>query len=160
MNQTPTNQARRPAWLWLLLSLGAVAIDQLTKWLCVAFLKGSESVPLIRGFLHLTYVENRGAAFGSFSEHRWVFMVISTLAIVGVTVYLLKFCENDRLLRCALAMIVGAHIKEGMIVTVVPTDELITLALETKEASRATFLALTVLHLCEKPTSADYGMRL
>ena len=110
MNQTPTNQARRPAWLWLLLSLGAVAIDPLTKWLCVAFLQGSESVPLIRGFLHLTYVENRGAAFGSFSEHRWVFMVISTLAIVGVTVYLLKFCENDRLLRCALAMIVGGGI--------------------------------------------------
>lgn len=110
MNETTTKQARRPAWIWLLVSLGVIIIDQVTKWLCVAFLKEAESVPLIRGFLHLTYVENRGAAFGSFSEHRWVFMVFSTIAIVGVTVYLLKFCENDRLLRCSLALIIGGGI--------------------------------------------------
>ena len=110
MNATTTTQARRPAWIWLLVSLGVIIIDQVTKWLCVAFLKEAESVPLIRGFLHLTYVENRGAAFGSFSEHRWVFMVFSTIAIVGVTVYLLKFCENDRLLRCSLALIIGGGI--------------------------------------------------
>jgi signal peptidase II len=110
MNEITTKQARRPAWLWLLASLGVIIVDQATKWLCVAFLRDAESVPLIRNFLHLTYVENRGAAFGSFTEHRWIFMVISTIAIVGVTVYLLRFCENDRLLRCALALIVGGGI--------------------------------------------------
>ena len=110
MNENITRQVRRPAWLWLLLSLGVIAIDQVTKWLCVAFLKGYQSVPLIPNFLHLTYVENRGAAFGSFTEHRWVFMVFSTVAIVGVSIYLLKFCENDRLLRAALALVIGGGI--------------------------------------------------
>ena len=52
----------------------------------------------------------RGAAFGSFTENRWVFMVISTVAIIGVTVYLLRYCEDNRLLRCALALIVGGGI--------------------------------------------------
>ncbi len=110
MNQNTTKEPRRTPWLWLLVSLGVIAVDQLTKWLCVAFLKPVDSVTLIPKFLKLTYVENRGAAFGSFSEHRWVFMVISTVAIIGVTVYLLRFCEDNRLLRTALTLIIGGGI--------------------------------------------------
>ena len=110
MNQTVNQTKRSTPWLWLLVSLGVIAIDQLTKWLCVAHLKPIGRLPLIQNFLHLTYVENRGAAFGSFTEHRWVFMVISTVAIIGVTVYLLHFCEENRLLRCALALIIGGGI--------------------------------------------------
>ena len=110
MNQTVNQTKRSTPWLWLLVSLGVIAIDQLTKWLCVAHLRPIGRLPLIQNFLHLTYVENRGAAFGSFTEHRWVFMVISTVAIIGVTVYLLRFCEENRLLRCALALIIGGGI--------------------------------------------------
>ena len=110
MNQTTTEKSRRIPWLWLLVSVGVIAIDQLTKWLCVFLLKPVGRVTLIPNFLKLTYVENRGAAFGSFTEHRWVFMVISTVAIVGVTVYLLRYCEENRLLRCALALIIGGGI--------------------------------------------------
>jgi signal peptidase II len=110
MNQTVNTTKRRVPWLWLLVSLGVIAVDQLTKWLCVAYLKPVGRVTLIPNFLKLTYVENRGAAFGSFTENRWVFMVISTVAIIGVTVYLLRYCEDNRLLRCALALIVGGGI--------------------------------------------------
>jgi signal peptidase II len=110
MNQTTSEKSRRIPWLWLLLSAAVIAVDQLTKWLCIAHLKEVGSVPLIRNFLHLTYVENRGAAFGSFTENRWVFMVISTVAIIGVTVYLLGFCEQNRLLRCSLALVIGGGI--------------------------------------------------
>jgi signal peptidase II len=52
---------------WLLVIIGAVGLDQLTKWLAVTCLKGGESFPLWEGVLHFTYVENTGAAFGS--EH-------------------------------------------------------------------------------------------
>ena len=65
MNQTVNTTKRRVPWLWLLVSLGVIAIDQLTKWLCVAYLKPVGRVTLIPNFLKLTYVENRGAAFGS-----------------------------------------------------------------------------------------------
>ena len=110
MNQQTNEKSRRIPWLWLLVSVAVIAIDQLTKWLCVAYLKPIGRVTLIPTFLKLTYVENRGAAFGSFTENRWVFMVVSTIAIIGVTVYLLRFCEDNRLLRCALALIIGGGI--------------------------------------------------
>jgi len=109
-----TRSCERPArgrpWLWLFLSLAGVVLDQFSKWLCSTYLKAVGSVTVIPGFLKFTYIENRGAAFGSFSDHRWVFMIFSTVAIVGVTVYLLRFSENNRLLRLSLAMIVSGGV--------------------------------------------------
>lgn len=91
-------------------ALGIVCADQLTKWLAVIFLKDSASVPLIRDFFHFTYVENPGAAWGMFSNSRWVFMVFSTLAIAAILFYLIRFKPKSRLLRASLAMIVGGGI--------------------------------------------------
>ncbi len=114
MTETTPNEKRshprgRP-WLWLLVSLAAVAVDQLSKWLCAAYLKTVGSITVIPGFLKFTYLENTGAAFGSFTEHRWVFMLFSTVAIIAVTVYLLLFAENNRLLRWSLALIIGGGV--------------------------------------------------
>ena len=104
-----TAKKNRP-WLYLIVAAVFVVLDQLSKWLVVAYLKPVGSVTLIPNFLRLTYLENRGAAFGSFSEHRWVFMVFSTVAIVAVVVYLLRFAENSRLLRWTLALIIGGGV--------------------------------------------------
>jgi signal peptidase II len=70
--------------------LGGVLLDQLTKLLSVLYLKNIDTCPLIRGVLHLTYVENRGAAFGMLADDRWVFLTVSTLTIlvVGALLYL------------------------------------------------------------------------
>ena len=47
-----------------------VAIDWLTKFLTVNYLKPIGDFPLIEGVLHLTYAENTGAAFGMLKDHR------------------------------------------------------------------------------------------
>ena len=56
--------------------IGGIVLDQLSKLLAVKLLAPIGSVPLWEGVLHLTYVENRGAAFGMLADHRWVFMSI------------------------------------------------------------------------------------
>ena len=90
--------------------VGSVGLDQLTKYLAVEFLKPIKSYPLWKGVLHLTYIENEGAAFGMLSNHRWVFMIFSSVAIVGVSVYLFRFCREGKWVKVALAMIVGGGI--------------------------------------------------
>ena len=90
--------------------VGSVGLDQLTKYLAVEFLKPIRSYPLWKGVLHLTYIENEGAAFGMLSNHRWVFMIFSSVAIVGVSIYLFRFCREGKWVKVALAMIVGGGI--------------------------------------------------
>lgn len=90
--------------------LGVVALDQLTKWLAVIFLEGEASFPLWQDVFHLTFVKNPGAAFGMLSNSRWVFMVTSTVAIVAVMYYLIRYRPTNKWLVWGLSMIVGGGI--------------------------------------------------
>lgn len=89
---------------------GIIGIDQLTKWLAVVYLQGEPSFPLWREVLHFTYVENRGMAFGMLANHRWVFMVFSTVAIIALTVYLFRFRPEGRWMQISMAFIIGGGI--------------------------------------------------
>ncbi len=90
--------------------LGVVGLDQLTKYLAVILLQGEPSFPLWKGVLHFTYVQNEGMAFGLLKDHRWVFMVISTVAILGLLIYLVGFRPKSMWLQVSLSMIVGGGI--------------------------------------------------
>ena len=90
--------------------VGIVGIDQLTKWLAVIYLQGESSFPLWREVLHFTYVENTGMAFGMLKDHRWVFMVFSTVSIIALLVYLFRFRPQSRWMQVPMAMIVGGGI--------------------------------------------------
>ena len=90
--------------------IGGIVLDQLSKLLAVKLLAPIGSVPLWEGVLHLTYVENRGAAFGMLADHRWVFMSISTIAIIAIALYLYSGRNEGKLYTSALMLIVSGGI--------------------------------------------------
>ena len=87
-----------------------VGLDQLTKWLAVMYLQNGESVTAIPRLFNFTYAENTGAAFGILKDHRWVFLTISTVTIIGMTLYLYLFRSEGRLYDVAIAMIISGGI--------------------------------------------------
>ena len=87
-----------------------IFLDQLTKCLTVKFLSGVETVPIIKNVIHLTYVENRGAAFGMFKDQRWIFMVTSTVMIIGLALYLYLGLAENKLYEISTAMIISGGI--------------------------------------------------
>ncbi len=75
--------------MWIASVLAAVVlfgIDQLTKYIALMQLKPVGSVTVVDGLLQLTFVENRGVAFGMLSGKKW-FILLLTTAIVAVMVY-------------------------------------------------------------------------
>lgn len=89
-----------------------IFLDQITKWLAEKFLAplAPKSVVVIKNIVQLTYAENRGAAFGSMKDARWIFMVTSTLLILVLSAYLyLGFAEN-KLYEISAAMIISGGI--------------------------------------------------
>ena len=81
----------KPIYALLCVSIvvGSVLIDFITKKLVMLTMTLGESIPLIPGVLNLTYITNKGAAFGSFAEHRWVFMTLSVIMLIALTVIVL-----------------------------------------------------------------------
>ena len=88
---------------------GIIFLDQLSKWLTVINLDLYETFPLIDGVFHFTYVRNTGAAFSMFNEpdERWIFMSISSVAIVALAIYLWYSRKGSKLLCVALSFIIG-----------------------------------------------------
>ncbi|MGN1444770.1 MAG: signal peptidase II [Eubacteriales bacterium] len=97
-------------YIWFILMALIVFIDQLTKYLTVFYLKPVDTCPIIQDVLHLTYVENRGAAFGMLSENRWVFMTVSIVAILLLAVYLIWKKPKDKWVCLSLSFIIGGGI--------------------------------------------------
>ena len=89
-----------------------VVFDQISKYYADLLLKGAESVSVVPGLFSFHYHENKGAAWGLLADHRWVFMIISTIAILGITFYLIysRKEKNPLIFRLSLAFFVGGGI--------------------------------------------------
>ena len=101
--------------IWLAVIIVTVFLDQLTKYLTVLHLKPIDTLPIIEDVFHLTYVENTGAAFGMMKDARWVFMITSTAAIVGILGYMIHryYVKKEKLHwaeALSLSLIVGGGI--------------------------------------------------
>ncbi len=95
--------------VWLALIALIIYLDQLTKWLILTYLPEG-GLPVLNGVLRLTYVENTGAAFGMLSDKRWVFIIVSSAALLGMLWYMAVKKPKNKLLASALALIIGGGI--------------------------------------------------
>lgn len=91
---------------------GALIIlaDRLTKYyISVNFVLG-ESREFINGFINLTYIHNRGGAWGMLYGHTYILIPL-TVVIMAVCVFLyIKYGNNSRLLLWAIALVLSGGI--------------------------------------------------
>jgi signal peptidase II len=100
----------RGLYLWI--SGVIVALDQVAKALVDRYMDLHESRPIIDGLARLTYVRNRGAAFGILSDadlpyQSILFSAISVIALGAIAVYAYRLPAASRLPQLALAFIMG-----------------------------------------------------
>ncbi len=88
-----------------------VGADQWTKFLAVDRLKGQSPFVLIDGVFELTYLENRGAAFGMMQGRQLVFFLIAAAVIIAAVYSVWRMPGGRRyfpLYCCAVAVTAGA----------------------------------------------------
>lgn len=90
--------------------LVGVGLDQLTKYLVVANMELYESIEVFPGVFNFTYIQNDGAAFGMLDDQRWIFLLLSSVAIVGILGFLFWKKPQDKLMLAALVLIVSGGI--------------------------------------------------
>lgn len=93
--------------LFLLTAAALTVLDQITKLLAVRYLKGQANLILIPGVFELEYLENRGAAFGSFQG---MTIPLSILTLILLAVIIWKYIQIPSVrrflpLRCSLTVL-------------------------------------------------------
>lgn len=96
--------------LVLVISAAIVVLDQIFKYLAINNLKSVENIAVIDNLLYFTYLENRGAAFGIFSNQRWLFIITTVLAIILLVylVFVKKF--QSKIFNISVALIIGGGV--------------------------------------------------
>lgn len=65
------------------------------------------SAPFIPKIMEFRYILNTGAAWGMFSENRWVFLIISGVALVILPIILYKYRNLPFLFGFSLSLIIS-----------------------------------------------------
>ena len=96
-SKKPSSSSPSPGRLifCLLVTAALIVINQITKVIAVDALASGKSIPLIKGVLEFSYVENHGAAFGIL-QNALPFFVVITLAAMAVIIYILTRLPADR----------------------------------------------------------------
>ncbi|MBE5785249.1 MAG: signal peptidase II [Clostridiales bacterium] len=99
--------------LELLIIAAILIIDLVSKHITAAWLPTlpGGNFPLINGVFELSYVENRGAAFGMLQDARWFFIVLTLVAVGILGWFIVKYrgCMHVRA-RIALALILSGAV--------------------------------------------------
>jgi len=91
----------------LFLSLPLYALDQLTKQWVLRSISPYDARIVVPDFFNLVNVTNTGAAFGSFRGNNTFFVVISVVALVVVTVLLVRPHRSDPWRDVSLALLLA-----------------------------------------------------
>jgi signal peptidase II len=91
----------------LFLTLPFYALDQLTKQWVLRSVSPYDARVVVPDFFHLVNVTNTGAAFGSFKGNNTFFVIISVIALVVVTVLLVRHHRSDSWRDVSLALLLA-----------------------------------------------------
>ena len=91
----------------LFLTLPLYALDQLTKQWILRSISLYDARSVVPDFFNLVNVPNTGAAFGSFKGNNTFFVVISLIALVVVTILLVRPRRSDLWRDVSLALLLA-----------------------------------------------------
>ncbi|MBP3200248.1 MAG: signal peptidase II [Lachnospiraceae bacterium] len=77
-------------FIFVVSSIFLIALDQLTKYFATKYLQHNKPFVIIDNVLELTYVENRGAAFGILQNKQLLFYALTIVVLVAICVLLYK----------------------------------------------------------------------
>ena len=106
----------RKSFIRLCLISGFIVIlDQITKHIIKTSVQVYESIPVIKGFFNIVFIENPGGAFGLFADHsvfvrKFVFLFLSSIVAIFVLWFYKKVCRDYFVLSCGIAMIFGGAV--------------------------------------------------
>jgi len=114
--QVAASRITRPAFrdimtryrLLSIICLIILVVDQASKMYVDTHFRLHESLPVIDGFFHLTYVRNKGAAFGILANSAVripFFITVSVVAMIGILWYIKRIRDDQKTVFFSLALI-------------------------------------------------------
>lgn len=96
--------------VYFALCIGIIILDFIVKHWARTDLSQIGSIPVWESVFHLTYVENRGAAFGILQNKIWFFVIVALVAIPVITYAFWKFKNRSKTLNLGLCFVLAGAV--------------------------------------------------
>ena len=94
-------------YLWI---VGIILIDQIVKYIIRSAMYVGESIPVVRDVFHITYVQNRGAAFNILDGQSLILTLVPAVAIIVAIWYMEKHLNEHWTLVLSLGLVISGGI--------------------------------------------------
>ena len=94
-------------YLWI---VGIILIDQIVKYIIRSAMYVGESIPVVRDVFHITYVQNRGAAFNMLDGQSLILTLVPAVAIIVAIWYMEKHLNEHWTLILSLGLVISGGI--------------------------------------------------
>ena len=89
---------------------GIILLDQIVKLIVRCSMYIGQSIPVIKDIFHITYVQNRGAAFNMLDGKSLVLILVPAIAIAIGVWYMEKHLEEHWILLVSLVLVIAGGI--------------------------------------------------
>lgn len=96
--------------IFTLITLLLIICDQVSKIAVLKYLKPVGTTVVLKDILSLTYVENRGAAFGILQNSRWVFICTTIIILAVLIIYKIKYKPQGKIINTSLCLLISGAI--------------------------------------------------
>ncbi len=103
--------------LFAVATAGALALDQLTKWLIVQHVGARDELDVIPGFLSIVHAKNPGAAFSFMDESAYRMYVFGAFTLIAIAVLLhtlRQLGDDERMQAVAAGLLMGGTLGNGL----------------------------------------------
>ena len=94
----------------VIFSILIIIVDQLSKYLIRSTFIQSQSLSIIGDYLHLTFVKNKGAAFGILAGQRSFFILVTVFFLIFIIYLYQNELPQTNLVRIAVTFLLGGSI--------------------------------------------------
>ena len=98
---------KKNRYLWV---VGIILLDQIVKLIVRSSMYIGQSIPVIKDIFHITYVQNRGAAFNMLDGKSLVLILVPAIAIAIGVWYMEKHLEEHWTLLVSLVLVIAGGI--------------------------------------------------
>lgn len=99
--------------VYIIIGIVWFVLDQLTKqWVQASFTLG-ESLPVIPNVFHLTYILNKGAAFGILANQRLFFLCIVAVLLIALWYFRRYILNGDVWTKLGTTLLVSGALGNG-----------------------------------------------
>lgn len=93
--------------LFLALTLPLYALDQLTKWLVLRFIRPQDEIVVVPGFFSLVQLHNTGAAFSMLTNNNVFFVTLSSVALIALAIFWRRGAFNEKWTSLGAALLMA-----------------------------------------------------